>query len=95
MTNNKVLTQDQIDQLDTFTADFIESGDDLKLYLEEIISKRNPGHGIVGSLCAQITTLQGKIYKLSHVAELNNWEVLADEEVDDGSDYFKDNACNE
>lgn len=84
MAKSKVLTQDQLDQLDTFCSDFIEAGDELKTYLEEVISKRNDGYSVVVSLREQITTLQDKIYKLSNIAENNKWELLEDE---DGSDY--------
>ena len=88
MAKSKVLTQDQLDQLDTFCSNFIESGDELKTYLEEVISKRNDGYGIVRSIREQITTLQDKIFKLSQVVETNNWDELDDDEEE--GDYNRD-----
>lgn len=96
MAKSKVLTQDQLDQLDTFCSNFIESGDELKTYLEEVISKRNDGYGIVRSIREQITTLQDKIFKLSQVVETNNWDELDDDEEGGYSDHdYSDDSDDE
>lgn len=95
MAKSKVLTQDQLDQLDTFCSNFIESGDELKTYLEEVISKRNDGYSVVYAIREQVSKLQDKIFKLSQVAESNTWDDLEDEGSYSDHDYSDDSDDND
>ena len=93
MARSKKLTQDQLDHLDTLCEDYIIAGDDLKAYLEEIITKRNDGYVVIKTLNTLMDKLQDKISKLSEVAETGDWDSLLDDyegnmlyDEDDGND---------
>jgi len=93
MARSKKLTQDQLDQLDTLCEDYIIAGDDLKAYLEEIITKRSDGYVVIKTLNTLINKLQDKISTLSEIAESGDWDSLLDDyeghityDEDDGND---------
>ena len=87
MAKSKNLTQDQLDHLDTFCNDFISAGEDLKTYLDEVISKRNDGYSIVAALKEKISEVQIKVSKLSDVAESNKWDLLIDDDEEIEIDF--------
>ena len=90
MARQKKLTEDQLDQLDTYCNDFIGASDELRSYLNDIITKSNDGYVIVNAIKAQMETLEETISKLSEVVESNNWEMYDNidiEEEDDDEEF--------
>lgn len=86
MARQKKPTQDQLDQLDIYCNDYIGASDELRSYLNDIISKSNDGHVIVNAIKAQMESLEETIIKLSQVVERNNWEVYDNIDIDDSGD---------
>ncbi len=87
MARQKKLTEDQIEQLDSYASDFVIASEELRDYLNDIITKSNDGYVIVNAIKAQLETLEDTISKLSDVVETNNWEVYDNIDIeDDGSD---------
>ena len=90
MARQKKLTEDQLDQLDTYCNDFIGASDELRNYLNDIITKSNDGYVIVNAIKAQMESLEETISKLSEVVESNNWEMYDNidiEEEDDDEEF--------
>lgn len=86
MARQKKLTEDQLDQLDTYCNDFIGASDELRSYLNDIITKSNDGYVIVNAIKAQMETLEETISKLSEVVESNNWELYDNIDIEDDED---------
>ena len=86
MERQKKLTEDQLDQLDTYCNDFIGASDELRSYLNDIITKSNDGYVIVNAIKAQMETLEETISKLSEVVESNNWELYDNIDIEDDED---------
>jgi len=87
MARQKKLTEDQIEQLDSYASDFVIASEELRDYLNDIITKSNDGYVIVNAIKTQLETLEDTISKLSDVVETNNWEVYDNIDIeDDGSD---------
>lgn len=86
MARQKKPTQDQLDQLDIYCNDYIGASDELRSYLNDIISKSNDGYVIVNAIKAQMESLEETIIKLSQVVERNNWEVYDNIDIDDSGD---------
>ena len=87
MARQKKLTEDQIEQLDSYASDFVIASEELRDYLNDIITKSNDGYVIVNAIKAQLENLEDTISKLSDVVETNNWEVYDNIDIeDDGSD---------
>ena len=86
MARQKKLTEDQLDQLDTYCNDFIGASDELRSYLNDIITKSNDGYIIVNAIKAQMETLEETISKLSEVVESNNWELYDNIDIEDDED---------
>jgi hypothetical protein len=87
MARQKKLTEDQIEQLDSYASDFVIASEELRDYLNDIIKKSNDGYVIVNAIKAQLEGLEDTISKLSEVVETNNWEVYDNIDIeDDGSD---------
>lgn len=88
MARQKKITEDQLDQLDTYCNDFIGASDELRNYLNDIITKSNDGFIIVNAIKEQMSNLEETIAKLSEVVETNNWELydnidIEDEDIDE------------
>ena len=88
MARQKKITEDQLDQLDTYCNDFIGASDELRNYLNDIITKSNDGFIIVNAIKEQMSNLEETISKLSEVVETNNWELydnidIEDEDIDE------------
>lgn len=90
MARQKKLTEDQIEQLDYLCSDFIIASEEVREYLNDIITKSNDGHVIVNAIKAQMETLEDTISKLSEVVETNNWEVYDDIDVEESDDMDED-----
>lgn len=86
MARQKKLTEDQLDQLDTYCNDFIGASDELRSYLNDIITKSNDGYIIVNAIKAQMETLEETISKLSEVVESNNWELYDNIDIEEDGD---------
>ena len=86
MARQKKLTEDQLDQLDTYCNDFIGASDELRSYLNDIITKSNDGYVIVNAIKAQMETLEETISKLSEVVESNNWELYDNIDIEEEGD---------
>lgn len=87
MARQKKITEDQLDQLDTYCNDFIGASDELRSYLNDIITKSNDGYIIVNAIKEQMSNLEETISKLSEVVGTNNWELYDNIDIeDDGSD---------
>lgn len=87
MARQKKLTEDQIEQLDSYASDFVIASEELRDYLNDIVKKSNDGYVIVNAIKAQLEGLEDTISKLSEVVETNNWEVYDNIDIeDDGSD---------
>lgn len=86
MARQKKLTEDQLDQLDTYCNDFIGASDELRSYLNDIITKSNDGYVIVNAIKAQMETLEETISKLSEVVESNNWEMYDNIDIEEEGD---------
>jgi hypothetical protein len=87
MARQKKLTEDQIEQLDSYASDFVIASEELRDYLNDIITKSNDGYVIVNAIKTQLENLEDTISKLSDVVETNNWEVYDNIDIeDDGSD---------
>lgn len=86
MARQKKLTEDQLDQLDTYCNDFIGASDELRNYLNDIITKSNDGYVIVNAIKAQMESLEETISKLSEVVETNNWEMYDNIDIEEEGD---------
>lgn len=86
MARQKKLTEDQLDELDTYCNDFISASDELRSYLNDIITKSNDGFIIVNAIKVQMENLEETISKLSEVVESNNWEVYDNIDIEDNGD---------
>lgn len=86
MARQKKITEDQLDQLDTYCNDFIGASDELRNYLNDIITKSNDGYIIVNAIKAQMETLEETISKLSEVVETNNWELYDNIDIEEDGD---------
>jgi hypothetical protein len=87
MARQKKLTEDQIEQLDYLCSDFIIASEELREYLNDIITKSNDGYTIVNAIKTQMDALEDTVSKLSEVVETNNWEVYDNIDIeDDGSE---------
>ena len=86
MARQKKLTEDQLDQLDTYCNDFIGASDELRSYLNDIITKSNDGYVIVNAIKAQMESLEETISKLSEVVETNNWEMYDNIDIEEEGD---------
>jgi len=91
MARQKKLTEDQIEQLDSYASDFVIASEELRDYLNDIITKSNDGYVIVNAIKTQLENLEDTISKLSDVVEANNWEMYDDIDIeDDGSEEVGD-----
>ena len=86
MARQKKLTEDQLDQLDTYCNDCIGASDELRNYLNDIITKSNDGYVIVNAIKAQMESLEETISKLSEVVESNNWEMYDNIDIEEEGD---------
>lgn len=91
MARQKKLTEDQIEQLDSYASDFVIASEELRDYLNDIITKSNDGYVIVNAIKAQLEGLEDTISKLSEVVETNNWEVYDNIDIEDDGSSEEDN----
>lgn len=90
MARQKKLTEDQIEQLDSYASDYVLASEELRFYLNDIISKSNDGYVIVNAIKAQLEGLEDTISKLSEVVETNTWEVYDNIDIDDSDEGDSD-----
>jgi repressor of nif and glnA expression len=86
MARQKKLTEDQIEQLDSYTSDFVIASEELRAYLNDIIAKSNDGYVIVNAIKLQMEGLEDIISKLSEVVETNKWELYDNIDIDDSDE---------
>jgi hypothetical protein len=90
MARIKRLTDDQYEQLDIYCNDLVIASEELRNYLNDVISKSNHGYIIVNAIKKQMEKLEETIAKLPDVVMSNNWEVYDNIDVDDNTDIDED-----